>query len=75
MRTSWRTTEPKGIEDHLKELCLIYRGEIDNPHDVNALMDDASVARKIDDFAVRKKLERVKELGIDLTSVYERFIR
>lgn len=75
MRTSWRTTEPKGIEDHLKELCLIYRGEIDNPHDVNALMDDASVARKIDDFAVRKKLERVKGLGIDLTSVYERFIR
>ena len=75
MRTSWRTTEPKGIEDHLKELCLIYRGEIDNPHDVNALMDDASVARKIYDFAVRKKLERVKELGIDLTSVYERFIR
>ena len=75
MRTSWRTTEPKGIEDHLKELCLIYRGEIDNPHDVHALMDDASVARKIDDFAVMKKLERVKELGIDLTSVYERFIR
>ena len=57
MRTSWRSTEPKGIEDHLKDLCLIYRGEMDNPHDVNALMDDASVARKIYDFAVRKKLE------------------
>ena len=70
MRTSWRSTEPKGIEDYLKDLCLIYRG-----HDVNALMDDASVARKIYDFVVRKKLERVKELGIDLTSVYERFIR
>ena len=75
MRTSWISSEHKGIEDHLKELSLIYRGEIDNPHDVNALMDDASVARKIYDFAVRKKLERVKELGIDLTSVYERFIR
>ena len=115
MRTSWRSTEPKGIEDHLKDLCLIYRGEMENPHDVNALMDeeraiqflkynlwdversimetpaswrylyleekgslpmdDASIARKIYDFAVRKKLERVKELGIDLTSVYERFIR
>jgi hypothetical protein len=115
MRTSWRSTEPKGIEDHLKDLCLIYRGEMDNPHDVNALMDeeraiqflkynlwdversimetpatwrylyleekgslpvdDALIARKIYDFAVRKKLERVKEFGIDLTSVYERFIR
>ena len=115
MRTLWRSTEPKGIEDHLKDLCLIYRGEMDNPHDVNALMDeeraiqflkynlwdversimetpaswrylyleekgslpmdDASIARKIYDFAVRKKLERVKEFGIDLTSVYERFIR
>lgn len=115
MRTSWRSTEPKGIEDHLKDLCLIYRGEMDNPHDVNALMDeeraiqflkynlwdversimetpatwrylyleekgslpmdDASIACKIYDFAVRKKLERVKQFGIDLTSVYERFIR
>lgn len=115
MRTSWRSTEPKGIEDHLKDLCLIYRGEMDNPHDVNALMDeeraiqflkynlwdversimetpaswrylyleekgslpvdDALIARKIYDFAVRKKLERVKQFGIDLTSVYERFIR
>lgn len=75
MRTSWRSTEPKGIEDHLKDLCLIYRGEMDNPHDVNALMDDALVARKIYDFAVRKKFERVKEFGIDLTSVYERFIK
>ena len=75
MRTSWRSTEPKGIEDHLKDLCLIYRGEMDNPHDVNALMDDASVARKIYDFAVRKKQERVKQFGIDLASIYERFIR
>ena len=115
MRTSWRSTEPKGIEDHLKDLCLIYRGEMDNPHDVNALMDeeraiqflkynlwdversimetpaswrylyleekgslpmdDASIARKIYDFAVRKKLERVNQFGIDLTSIYERFIR
>ena len=103
MRTSWRSTEPKGIEDHLKDLCLIYRGEMDNPHDVNALMDeeraiqflkynlwdversimetpgswrylyleekgslpvdDALIARKIYDFAVRKKLERVKPVS------------
>ena len=113
MRTSWKSVEPKGIEDHLKDLCLIYRGEVDNPHDVNALMDeeraiqflrynlwdversiletpaswrhlyleekgslpvdDESIARKIYDFAVKKKLERVKEFGIDLTGVYERF--
>ena len=114
MRTSWRSVEePKGIEDHLKDLCLIYRGEVDNPHDVNALMDeeraiqflrynlwdversiletpaswrylyleekgslpvdDESIARKIYDFAVKKKLERVKAFGIDLTGVYERF--
>ena len=75
MRTSWGSPEPKGIEEHLKDLCLIYRGEMDNPHDVNALMDDASVARKIYDFAVRKKQERVKQFGIDLASIYERFIR
>ena len=75
MRTSWRSTEPKGIEDHLKDLCLIYRGEMDNPHDVNALMDDALVARKIYDFAVKKKLERVKEFGIDLIGVYDRINR
>jgi hypothetical protein len=113
MRTSWRSIEPKGIEDYLKDLCLIYRGEMDNPHDVNALMDeeraiqflkynlwdversimetpaswrylyleekgslpvdDASIARKIYDFAVKKKLERVKAFGIDLTGIYERF--
>ena len=115
MRTSWRSTQPKGIEEHLKDLCLIYRGEMDNPHDVNALLDDEraiqflryslwdversiietpaswrylyleekgslptddeAIARKIYDFAVRKKLERVKEFGIDLTSVYQRFVR
>ena len=115
MRTSWRSTQPKGIEDHLKDLCLIYRGEMDNPHDVNALLDeeraiqflryslwdversiietpaswrymyleekgslpadDEAIARKIYDFAVRKKLERVKEFGIDLTAVYQRFAK
>lgn len=103
MRTSWKSTEPKGIEDYLKDLCLIYRGKIDNPHDVNASMDDEraiqilkynlwdversilempatwrylyleekgslptddeSIARKIYDYAVKKKLERVKELS------------
>ena len=113
MRTSWRSSQPKGIEDHLKDLCLIYRGEMDNPHDVNALLDeeraiqflryslwdversiietpaswrylyleekgslpadDEAIARRIYDFAVRQKLERVKESGIDLTEVYRRF--
>ena len=113
MRTSFRSIEPKGIEDYLKDLCLIYRGEMDNPHDVNAMLDeeraiqflkynlwdversiletpgtwrylyieekgslpadDEAIARKIYDFAVKKKLERVKEYGIDLFVVYERF--
>lgn len=113
MRTSFRSIEPKGIEDYLKDLCLIYRGEMDNPHDVNAMLDeeraiqflkynlwdversiletpgtwryfyieekgslpadDEAIARKIYDFAVKKKLERVKEYGIDLSAVYERF--
>lgn len=112
MKTSWRSVEPKGIEDFLKDLCLIYRGEIDNPHEVNAIMDEErkiqilkyhlwdversiletpgtwrylyleekgslptdeeSIARKLYDFAVRKKLERVKEFGIDLYAIYER---
>ena len=40
MRTSFRSIEPKGIEDYLKDLCLIYRGEMDNPHDVNAMLDE-----------------------------------
>ena len=115
MRTSYRSIEPKGIEDHLKDLCLIYRGEIDNPHDVNALLDeerviqilkynlwdversilempatwrylyleekgslpvdDEAIARKIYDFAVKKKLERLSEMGINLTDVYRRFSR
>ena len=106
---------PKGIEDYLKDLCLIYRGEEDNPHDVDSLIDeeraiqflrynlwdversimetpatwrylyieekgslpvdDESIAIKIYNFAVRKKLQRVKEFGVDLTQVYERFIR
>ena len=35
-------------------------------------MDDEAIARKIYDFAVKKKLERVKEFGIDLTDVYAR---
>ena len=112
MKTSWRSIEPKGIEDYLKDLCVIYRGEVDNPHDVNAILDeerkiqilryhlwdaersiletpgswrflyleekgslpvdDESIALKLYDFAVKKKLERVKEFGIDLTDVYER---
>ena len=115
MKKSWKSTQPKGIEGHLKDLCIVYRGEMDNPHDVNALLDeeraiqflryslwdversiietpaswrymyleekgslpadDEAIARKIYDFAVKKKLERVKEFGIDLTSVYQRFVR
>ena len=115
MKTSWRSIEPKGIEDYLKDLCVIYRGEVDNPHDVNAILDeerkiqilryhlwdaersiletpgswrflyleekgslptdDESIASKIYDFAVKKKLERVKEFGIDLTDIYERIRR
>ena len=112
MKTSWRSIEPKGIEDYLKDLCVIYRGEVDNPHDVNAILDeerkiqilryhlwdaersiletpgswrflyleekgslptdDESIASKLYDFAVKKKLERVKDFGIDLTDIYER---
>lgn len=30
----------KGVEDHLRDLCRIYRGETDNPHDVDSLLDD-----------------------------------
>ena len=40
MRTSWRSVDPKGIEDYLKDFCKVYRGEDDNPHDVNATNDD-----------------------------------
>ena len=112
MKKSYRSIEPKGIEDYLRELCVIYRGEMDNPHDVNAIIDeerriqilryhlwdaerspletpgswrymyieekgslpadDETIARKLYDFVVRKKLERVKEFGIDLTDIYER---
>ena len=99
----------------MKDLCLIYHGEIDNPHDVSASMDDEraiqilkynlwdversilempatwrylyleekgslptddeSIARKIYDYAVKKKLERVKEFGIDLTGLYYRLVK
>lgn len=112
MRKSYRSIEPKGIEDYLRDLCIIYRGEMDNPHDVNAIIDedrkiqilrynlwdaerslletpgswrylyieekgsvpvdDENFARKLYDFVVRKKLERVKKFGIDLTAIYER---
>ena len=114
MKKTYRPIEPKGIEDYLKDLCVIYRGEMDNPHDINAIMDeerkiqilryqlwdversiledpgtwrflyieekgslpadDKSVARSLYDFAVRKKLERVKEFGVDLTDIYEQLM-
>ena len=110
MKKSYRSIEPKGIEDYLRELCVIYRGEMDNPHDVNSIIDeerriqilryhlwdveksvlenpgewrymyieekgslpvdDENIARKLYDFVVRKKLERVKEFGIDLIPLY-----
>ena len=40
MKKSYRSIEPKGIEDYLRELCVIYRGEMDNPHDVNSIIDE-----------------------------------
>ena len=40
MRTSWKSIEPKGIEDYLKDICKIYRGEEDNPHDINATNEE-----------------------------------
>ena len=43
MRTSWRTIQPKGIEDYLNDLCKVYRGEEDNPHDINATCEDERV--------------------------------
>lgn len=110
MKKSYRSIEPKGLEDYLRELCVIYHGEMDNPHDVNAIIDeeraiqflkfhlwdvekslletpgswrymyidekgslpvdDETIARKLYDFVVRKKLERVKEFGIDLIPLY-----
>jgi hypothetical protein len=110
MKKSYRSIEHNGIEDYLRELCVIYRGEMDNPHDVNATtdeeraiqflkfhlwdvekslletpgswrfmyieekgslpVDDETIARKLYDFVVRKKLERVKEFGIDLIPLY-----
>ena len=112
MKSPKRSIEPKGIEEYLRDLCVIYRGEIDNPHDVNSIIDeerkiqilryhlwdaersiletpgswrylyleekgslpidDESIARKLYDFAVKKKIERVKEFGIDLTYIYNR---
>ena len=115
MRTSFRSIEPKGIEDYLKDLCLIYRGEIDNPHDVNAMIDeeraiqflkynlwdversilerpgywrfliienhgslpcdDESIARKIYDYAVKVKLDKLSEMGFNLRDTYRRFSR
>lgn len=113
MRTSWRSVEPKGIEDYLKGFCKVYRGEEDNPHDVNATdeeeraiqflryhiwdieksvmerpgywrylviehhgslpCDDESIARKIYDFAVKLKLDKLSEMRINLNEIYRRF--
>lgn len=115
MRTSYRSIEPKGIEDYLKDLCKVYRGEEDNPHDVNAMIDDEraiqflryhlwdversvlerpsywrflviehlgslpsddeSIAQKIYDYAVKMKLDKLSEMGIDLKGIYRRLNR
>ena len=115
MRTSWRSIEPKGIEDYLKDICKIYRGEEDNPHDINATneeersiqilkyhlwdveksvmerpgywrylviehcgslpCDDESIARKIYDYAVKVKLDKLSEMGLNMWTVYKRLIR
>ena len=103
----------KGIEEYLNELCLIYRGETDNPHDVDAMteeeravqflrfhlwdversilenpggwrylileeygslpMDDRRLAKRIYDYAVGKKLDRLAEMEINLKDVFRRY--
>ena len=103
----------KGIEEYLTELCLIYRGETDNPHDVDAMteeeravqflrfhlwdveisilenpggwrylileeygslpMDDRQMAKRIYDYAVGKKLDRLAEMEINLKDVFRRY--
>ena len=112
MRTSYRSIEPKGIEDYLKDLCKVYRGEEDNPHDINATndedraiqflkyhlwdieksimerpgywrylviehrgslpCDDESIARKIYEYAVKVKLDKLSEMGYNLRDIYAR---
>ena len=112
MKKSYRSIEPKGIEDYLRELCVIYRGEMDNPHDVNSIIDEerriqilryhlwdveksvlenpgewryliieeygsipieeSAMAKRIYDYAVKAKLDRLAEMGINLTEVYRR---
>ena len=103
----------KGIEEYLNELCLIYRGETDNPHDVDAMteeeravqflrfhlwdversilenpggwrylileeygslpVDDRQLAKRIYDYAVGKKLDRLAEMEINLKDVFRRY--
>lgn len=115
MRKSFRSIEPKGVEDYLKELCVIYRGEVDNPHDVTAVIDEeraiqflkfhlwdveksvlenpgewrylileeygsipveeSAMAKRIYDYAVKTKLDRLAEMGINLNEVYRRINR
>ena len=112
MRKVSDSIQARGVEDYLKEICKIYRGEEDNPHDVNALLDEEraiqflryhlwdversvlespgywryliienygsipldeeSVAQKIYDYAVKAKLDRLCEMGINLNDVYRR---
>lgn len=112
MRKVSDSIQARGVEDYLKEICKIYRGEEDNPHDVNALLDEEraiqflryhlwdversvlespgywryliienygsipldeeSIAQKIYDYAVKAKLDRLCEMGINLNDVYRR---
>ena len=115
MRKSYRSIAPKGIEDYLRELCVIYRGEMDNPHDITAANNEeraiqflrfhlwdveksiletpgkwrylileeygsipveaSAMARRIYDYAVKAKLDRLAEMGINLTEIYKRINR
>lgn len=40
MKISYRSIEPKEIEDYHRELRVIYRGEMDNPHDDDAMTEE-----------------------------------
>ena len=115
MKKSCISIKPKGVEDYLRELCIIYRGEVDNPHDVTAVIDEeraiqflrfhlwdveksvlenpgewrylileeygsipveeATMAKRIYDYAVKAKLDRLAEMGINLNEVYRRINR
>lgn len=47
MKKSYRSIEPKGIDDYLNELCMVYRGETDNPHDVDAMTEEERAVQSL----------------------------